>query len=245
MPGLVGPNIGLVWGYAEGDDGWGYGSYNPGFAKLDTLLHLAVIAKANTPPGSPTDGDRYLVGDSPTGVWGGHAGTIAVYLAIGGPDWAYYTPKVGWRVHNIADGLPYLYDGSNWLTDAMYSIGSSGDPTVLLTNDQDLLYHRVGSALTFPINFGPYRGLRSEAGCVVAATGATAILVQRAASSAPSTFATVGLITFAAGAFNPVFTTSGGTSQDMSEGDVLRLRAPATADATFKGFYSTLLAYRR
>lgn len=35
----------------------------------------------NTPPGSPTEGDRYAVGPAPTGAWNGHDSEIAEYTS--------------------------------------------------------------------------------------------------------------------------------------------------------------------
>lgn len=245
MPGLAGPNLGLVWGYTEGDDGWGYEGYNPGFARLDSLVNLAVLGIVNDPPGSPTDGARYIVGTAPTGVFVGHANAIAVWLSIGGPAWVYYPPKTGWKVQNVANELPYLWDGSNWLVDAMYSIGSGSDPTALLEADQDLLYHRVAANIRFAANFASYRGLTSKAGGTANPTADMTVLVQRAGSGAPNTFATIGAITFTAGSLTPAFSTQSSVVQDFTEGDVLRLRGPTTPDTTFKGFYSTLIAYRR
>lgn len=114
MPGSTGPNLGLVWGYSIGEDGWGVGSYNPGFAKMDTLIHLSVIDIEDTPPGAPVDGDRYIVGGSPTGDFSGHEDEIAVRLAIGGPAWVFYAPKTGWRLWNEATSTYFRFDGA-WI----------------------------------------------------------------------------------------------------------------------------------
>jgi hypothetical protein len=38
------------------------------------------IAEQNAPPGSPTEGDCYIVGAIPTGAWSGHAHAIAIYF---------------------------------------------------------------------------------------------------------------------------------------------------------------------
>lgn len=53
----------------------------------------------NTPPGSPSVGDRVIVGDSPTGDFVGHAGEIAQWS---GSAWVFTTPREGSVVY-VAD----------------------------------------------------------------------------------------------------------------------------------------------
>ncbi len=55
-------------------------SVNEGMLILDAVVQLAVIDKDLTvPPGSPTAGDRYIVGSSATGAWASEDGNIAAY----------------------------------------------------------------------------------------------------------------------------------------------------------------------
>ena len=72
MPGTTGPRIGLVWGYSPGETGWGVSGFNPNFALLEALVHLTVISITSTTPGTPANGDCYIVGTSPSGAWAGH-----------------------------------------------------------------------------------------------------------------------------------------------------------------------------
>ncbi len=51
-----------------------------------------------TPPGSPTNGQVYLVAASPTGAWAGQAGKCALYL----DGWYFFTPDSG-RIFFIED----------------------------------------------------------------------------------------------------------------------------------------------
>jgi hypothetical protein len=112
----------------------------------------------------------------------------------------------------------------------------------VLTANQLLLVHRVGKAITIPANFGAYAGYISQASGTVAATASTVITVARALSATPTSFTTVGTITFGAGGLIPTFATTGGTAVSYAQGDLLRLTAPASPDATFAGFACTLVA---
>jgi len=65
----------------------------------------------NAPPGTPSEGDRYIVGGSPTGDWAGHANAIAWYT---GTAWAFDTPEEGWFVYIVDENKFYLFDGAAW-----------------------------------------------------------------------------------------------------------------------------------
>lgn len=54
---------------------------------------LVNTTATNTPPGSPANGDAYLLGGSPTGAWSGKSG-IAVYSSHS-LGWHYFTPQDG------------------------------------------------------------------------------------------------------------------------------------------------------
>lgn len=112
-----------------------------------------------------------------------------------------------------------------------------------LTASQRLLYHRFSKAVTFPANFGATtQGHTSEAGGSTNATASTVINVDKALAASPNTFTTIGTITIAAGSITPTFATTGGTAVAFAQGDVLRLMAPSSADATFADFYATIAA---
>jgi hypothetical protein len=53
-------------------------THNEALRLLDGLVQLAVIDRDLTaPPGSPADGDRYIVASGATGEWSGWNGSIA------------------------------------------------------------------------------------------------------------------------------------------------------------------------
>ncbi|RMH22089.1 MAG: DUF2793 domain-containing protein, partial [Gammaproteobacteria bacterium] len=85
---------------------------NESLYALDAIVQLAVIDKDLTsPPGSPTAGDRYIVGASSTGAWAGQDGNIAAYQ---NGTWEFYTPKSGWVVYVEDEGIQYLYLSGAW-----------------------------------------------------------------------------------------------------------------------------------
>jgi hypothetical protein len=72
-----------------------------------------VLTIANTPPVSPTDGDRHLVGTSPTGAWVDHENEIATWDSTGSA-WTFEDPVTRWGIF-IHDALQmYVYYGE-WL----------------------------------------------------------------------------------------------------------------------------------
>lgn len=72
----------------------------------------AVISQTNTPAGSPTTGDRYLVGTVPTGAWVGNANNIAEWDGL---SWTYTTPVLNNTVFVTATLTTLRYSGSSWI----------------------------------------------------------------------------------------------------------------------------------
>jgi len=121
-----------------------------------------------------------------------------------------------------------------------YIIGASAGNAVL-TNSQALLYHRVSKAVTLGANFADVLGHTSQAGGTAVTTASTVVTVDQAPTATPNTFTNIGSITFALGTVTPTFATVSGTSKAFAKGDVLRCIGPGSADATFAGFYCTIV----
>jgi hypothetical protein len=64
-----------------------------------------------TPPGSPADGDCYLVAASPTGAWAGQAGKIAFRVNTA---WAFITAIEGFTAWVNDENAFIAYDGAAW-----------------------------------------------------------------------------------------------------------------------------------
>lgn len=111
--GTPGPNLGLTFGWTDHDNGWGSAT-NDLIEMLDSVIMASVESMTlATPPMSPAAGARYIVGASPTGAWSGKAGKLAVYITSA---WVFYTPLIGFRIYNKADGFLYLFNSSSaWM----------------------------------------------------------------------------------------------------------------------------------
>lgn len=87
-------------------------THNEALRMLDGIVHLAVQASgATVPPGSPGAGDRYLLGASPTGVWSGQAGKLAVYAD---EAWWFATPRTGWLAYDRGSDQLLVLKASGW-----------------------------------------------------------------------------------------------------------------------------------
>lgn len=86
---------------------------NESLRMLDALVQLAVISRVvATPPGSPAEGDRYLVPSGAAGAFAGHAGTIAAWQDGG---WIFLIPRAGWTAWIAAEAHLAVFDGTDWL----------------------------------------------------------------------------------------------------------------------------------
>lgn len=161
MPGAAGPNLGLVTGYAAHESGWGLGAFNPGFDLLDATVFLRVLYLSNAPPGSPANGDRYIVGTSPTGAWATHANTIAVYRSSA---WVFYIPKAGWRAFDNTLKLYLRWSGTAWVSDLDedfgYSTPTTGTTITTVAGERERVVDPAGdiAALTITLPPNPYNG---------------------------------------------------------------------------------------
>ncbi len=83
-----------------------------GLNRLDALVQPVVQAVGlNTSPGSPPDGQCWIVGTAPTGAWAGHANRLA--QRIGGA-WVFYAPFVGLVVFDAATLAQWGWNSSAW-----------------------------------------------------------------------------------------------------------------------------------
>lgn len=89
---------------------------NEAFARIDAVMNNGAISRVTaTPPGSPADGDLYIVGPSPTGDWSGHADALTYFDQI----WRFITPLEGMTLWVNDEDTLYIYSGSVWQSQAL------------------------------------------------------------------------------------------------------------------------------
>jgi len=91
-------------------------THNEALTLLDTLVQLSAIDKdLTTPPGSPTEGDCYIVPAGATGAWVGWDNRIARYID---GQWRSYLPGAGsgagWIAYVQDEAKLYAFSGSIW-----------------------------------------------------------------------------------------------------------------------------------
>lgn len=97
-------------------------THNEAIARLDAVVQLAVIDRdLASPPGSPADGDRYIVAASATGTWTGWEDSIAGYYA---GAWFRLEPREGWLCWIDDEAMLAYWDGSAWQSVAAANVGA-------------------------------------------------------------------------------------------------------------------------
>lgn len=103
-------------------------TFNEFVYNLDVKVNAKLVSTTTaTPPGSPAEGDIYLVAASPTGAWSGQAGKLAAYQES---TWVFYTLHAGFTYYNAGDSKLYVYNGTSHVEIAKQSDLSSLSSTV-------------------------------------------------------------------------------------------------------------------
>ena len=98
---------------------------------IDALLQIAVLGIQNAPPGSPSEGDRYIVSPTGTAEWAGHDNQLARWQD---GAWQFYDPRIA---VNLGDSRIYSFDGTAWTDPAGGGVTAlqPGDNVSELVND--------------------------------------------------------------------------------------------------------------
>ncbi len=120
------PNLGLP--YIMAAQAQKHVTHNEAIRALDALVHLAVIDRdRTTPPASPDEGDRHIVGAGGTGAWSGHDLEVAAFQDGG---WAYFAPRPGWRAWIIEENALRTWNGDAWVVTGGGNGGGDGGDAI-------------------------------------------------------------------------------------------------------------------
>lgn len=136
-------------------------THNQALLILDQLVQLVVVDKdLSTPPGSPANGDAYIVGASPTGAWAGKTGQIAYWLTAVGA-WSFCVPVDGWSAWVSDEAVRYERKAGAWVVIATGGGGGvtlpvvqtfAGNKTLALadTNTYNVSQDATAQSVTLP-----------------------------------------------------------------------------------------------
>lgn len=126
----------LVLPYLAANQSQKHVTVNEALRRLDALVQVTVQSAAlAAPPGSPVEGQRWILPASPTGAWAGHAGQIAAWQD---GAWAFYAPLDGWTAIDISTDTLLLYNAGTGIwtglntgvfSDAVFTLQDDIDPT--------------------------------------------------------------------------------------------------------------------
>jgi len=103
-------NLGLPC--IEGSQAQKHVTHNDALRILDTLVQLAVLDRDLTaPPGSPAEGQRWIIKTGATGAWAGHVNAIAAWQD---GAWQFSTPQSGWCAFVIDESTLLVWNGTAW-----------------------------------------------------------------------------------------------------------------------------------
>lgn len=127
-------NLGLPC--IEGSQAQKHVTHNEALRILDALVQLAVLDRDLTaPPGSPVEGQRWIVKAIATGAWAGHNNAIAAWQD---GAWQFSVPLAGWVAFVVDEGSLVVWNGSAWgdyfstvsiQNMAMLGLGTTADTT--------------------------------------------------------------------------------------------------------------------
>lgn len=191
------------------------------------LTNKVAISRTTTLPGSPTDGDIYIV---PAGA-GSHPEEIA-FRSEGA--WLYLVPEKGWMSYVADSGSLVIHDGTHWNA---FSGGGGGSGSIIElsmfaggkpTAAELLFRHEFTTAVNIPINM-----LNSQGSSGVAATVSAVLSLKKNGTQ-------FGTATWAAAGTEPTFAAASITS--FAIGDVLSITAPASVDTTLADISLSIVA---
>lgn len=120
------PRTGIWYDWTLGDNNYDV-NLNANLKKIGLLYALSAKSRTvSTPPGSPANGDVYIVGPSATGVWATHEDDVTIWISAE-TAWVFYTPRTGFLCDVEDEDLLCKHSGSAWVSVGDSWVGTSAD----------------------------------------------------------------------------------------------------------------------
>jgi hypothetical protein len=87
-------------------------THNQALNILDALVNTVAQSITDTPPGNSTEGDIYIIGDNPQGIFDGNANNLAV---VSEGSWTFYKPLNYMEVMVIDESQKFTFADNEWL----------------------------------------------------------------------------------------------------------------------------------
>lgn len=135
-------------------------THNDALLGLDAIVQLSVKNTTLTaPPGSPADGDRYLIASGATGAWLGKDLNVAMYSS---GTWLFFAPRPGWITWDETGLRQFVWQTSSWIvlgagTNVAFNQVGIGGATADATNRLSIntpaaLFNNAGSTIALTLN---------------------------------------------------------------------------------------------
>ncbi len=114
----------LVLPYVQPAQAQKHVTVNEALRRLDALVQLAVLSRTvGAPPGSPADGDRYIVPTGASGAWS--SASIGAVAAWQDGGWLFYSPQDGWRADVADESRTLVFRSGAWRGEAESANGAA------------------------------------------------------------------------------------------------------------------------
>lgn len=105
----------LALPYLEAAQAQKHVTVNEALRRLDAVVQLAVKSRTlATPPGSPAEGERYIVAEDATDAWADAEDAVAVWSD---GAWLLLTPVTGWRAFDEGASEFVTFNGASWASE--------------------------------------------------------------------------------------------------------------------------------
>jgi len=88
-------------------------THNEALALLDAVVQPDVVAVGlSAPPASPSAGQAWIIGPTPSGEWTGNGGALAIWTAGG---WRFVAAFEAMAVWSMSDAMTFRRSGGSWV----------------------------------------------------------------------------------------------------------------------------------